>query len=90
MSAVGVPLYADECTTRQSRISFARVLVEVDITKPLPTAIKYANEKGDLVDQRVIYDWIPFFCSKCQKVGHDCNRKQNRTPAVTQIWIPKK
>ncbi|KAL2905065.1 Bifunctional polymyxin resistance protein ArnA [Bienertia sinuspersici] len=33
-SLLGVPLYADECTTRQLRISFARILVEVDITRP--------------------------------------------------------
>lgn len=35
-SVIGVPLYADECTTHQKRISFARMLIEVDVTKTLP------------------------------------------------------
>ena len=87
VSAIGVPLFADECTTKQSRISFARVLVEVDITKPLPTSIKYINENGDNMEQKVTYDWVPFFCSKCQKVGHKCSTKR---PVVVQKWVPKR
>lgn len=31
-SVLGVPLLADECTTSQLRLSYARVLVEIDIT----------------------------------------------------------
>ncbi|KAH0682372.1 hypothetical protein KY289_020124 [Solanum tuberosum] len=38
-SAIGIPMFADECTTKQMRISFARMLVEVDVTKPLPDKI---------------------------------------------------
>ncbi|XP_070034724.1 uncharacterized protein [Nicotiana tomentosiformis] len=38
-SAIGVPLFANECTANQSRISFAWMLIEVKITKPLPTEV---------------------------------------------------
>ncbi|KAK4726490.1 hypothetical protein R3W88_031407 [Solanum pinnatisectum] len=38
-SSLGKPLYADECTTQTSRISFARILVEMDITRILPNVI---------------------------------------------------
>lgn len=31
-STLGVPIYADECTTKQLRISFARILIEMDVT----------------------------------------------------------
>jgi len=34
-STLGNPLFADECTSRQSRISYARLLVENDVTRPL-------------------------------------------------------
>ncbi|KAH0682845.1 hypothetical protein KY289_020597 [Solanum tuberosum] len=34
-SSVGKPLYVDECTTQTSRISFARILMEIDVTRPL-------------------------------------------------------
>lgn len=34
-SLVGVPLYADKCTSRQMRVSFVRLLIEVDVTQEL-------------------------------------------------------
>lgn len=37
--AIGVPVYSNECTTKQTRISFARMLIEVNVTKELPEAI---------------------------------------------------
>ncbi|XP_060183267.1 uncharacterized protein LOC132613254 [Lycium barbarum] len=38
-SGLGNPIYANACTTTMDRISFARVLIEVDITQPLPKKI---------------------------------------------------
>ncbi|XP_015169930.1 uncharacterized protein [Solanum tuberosum] len=49
-SSVGKPLYADECTTQTSRISFARILVEVDVTRPLAKVIKIQDPKGKIVE----------------------------------------
>lgn len=37
---IGVPLFADECTSKQQRITFARLLIEVDLTKELPQQVK--------------------------------------------------
>ena len=34
-SVVGVPLYADSATESRKRISYARVCVVIDVTKPL-------------------------------------------------------
>ncbi|XP_075076839.1 uncharacterized protein LOC142163451 [Nicotiana tabacum] len=39
-SGSGIPLYADTCTTQIDQISYARVLVEVNVTKELPRSIK--------------------------------------------------
>ncbi|KAH0696782.1 hypothetical protein KY290_015929 [Solanum tuberosum] len=39
-SGLGVPIYADECTTQVDRLSYARVLIEMDITKTLPIELK--------------------------------------------------
>ena len=74
-SMVGVPLYADECTTHQKRISFARLLIEVDVTKPLPQNVMIVEESGRMLEQRVRFEWAPSFCKKCQVVGHDCIKK---------------
>lgn len=63
-SVIGKPICADECTTQQNRISYARMLVEVDITKPLIYKIQIEGEKGLEIQQQVYYEWVPIFCQK--------------------------
>ncbi|KAG5572051.1 hypothetical protein H5410_061817 [Solanum commersonii] len=47
-SSLGKPLYANECPSQVNRISLTRILVEVDITRPLPKMIKMHDPKGDV------------------------------------------
>lgn len=49
-STIGVPLFVDDCTTKESRVLYARVLIDVDVTKHLPSMFKYTNQKGILVE----------------------------------------
>ncbi|XP_019256828.1 PREDICTED: uncharacterized protein LOC109235244 [Nicotiana attenuata] len=77
-SALGNPIYVDECTTDAVRVSYARLLVEMDITKPLPRQIKLQDPKGREMMQMVEYDWEPKYCNKCLKIGHECT--ENRKP----------
>ena len=88
-SVIGVPLMADDFTTRQARVSFARVLIEVDITKPLPSSIKFVNENGLVVEQKVSFEWVPPFCFNCQVVGHDCHKRSQRPTRLVQKWVVK-
>lgn len=60
-SLLGVPICADECTTRQPRISFARLLIEMDVTKELPKSIAIQDPTGTIITQEVVYDWLPHF-----------------------------
>ncbi|KAG5620751.1 hypothetical protein H5410_005969 [Solanum commersonii] len=61
-SGLGVPLYADECTTMVERISFARVLVEIDVARELPKKLKvedpnwrgFEQEKQDTTNGAVV------------------------------------
>ncbi|KAM3266800.1 hypothetical protein P3L10_003795 [Capsicum annuum] len=68
-SSLGKTLYVDECTTQPSRISFAQILVEVDITRPLLKKIKIQDSKGRLMEQEVWYDWKPQYREKCLQSG---------------------
>ncbi|KAH0712497.1 hypothetical protein KY289_008456 [Solanum tuberosum] len=95
--SLGNPLYADECTSQTSRISFARILVEVDVTRPLAKVIKIKYPKGRIVEQKVWYEWKPMFCQKCLQVGHSCVDKPTATIQVQKKgqgqgqrkeWIP--
>lgn len=59
MSAIGVPLFADECTTKQTRISYARMLIEVNVTKEIPQQITVMDPSGETFTQQVVLEWRP-------------------------------
>lgn len=46
-SAIDSPLFADEYTTKQTRISYARLLIEVNVTKPVPQEITVKDSSGN-------------------------------------------
>ncbi|XP_074300076.1 uncharacterized protein LOC141631281 [Silene latifolia] len=50
---IGTPMYADPVTTNKERLSFARLMIEVDVL------------------QRVVFEWLPYCCTHCKKLGHD-------------------
>nr|XP_021851937.1 uncharacterized protein LOC110791493 [Spinacia oleracea] len=78
-SLLGIPLFADECTSAQMRVSFARLLVEIDVTQPLPKHVILQDPVGGTFSQPVLYDWLPPYCGTCKVVGHVCGegRKQS-------------
>ena len=67
-----MPLFADEYTTKQTRISYARMLIEVNVTKAIPQQITIVNPNGRTFLQEVVLEWKPQYCDKCQKIGHQC------------------
>lgn len=81
VSAIGVPVIADECTSKQAKFSYARVLVEVDVTQDFVKEIKVRDNTGHEFVQKAIPEWRPFFCRKCNQLGHDCKDKMDRTQA---------
>ncbi|XP_006598642.1 uncharacterized protein [Glycine max] len=83
-SAIGNPLMTDECTTQKLRVSYARILVEVDTTQKLVEEITISDRTGGKIKQIVEYEWKPEFCEKCQKAGHQCGKKK-----VVKKWIPR-
>ncbi|KAG2275831.1 hypothetical protein Bca4012_044042 [Brassica carinata] len=65
-------------TERCVRLDVARVLVEVDLTKPLPNMISFKGREGTEVVVSISYPWLPPRCSLCSKWGHnskDCHSK---------------
>ncbi|KAF2544753.1 hypothetical protein F2Q70_00020396 [Brassica cretica] len=62
-------------TERCIRLNVARVLVEVDLTKPLPNKISFLGRTGEDVVFTISYPWLPPHCLSCSKWGHvgkDC------------------
>lgn len=88
-STLGKPMFADECTTNQTRISYARLLVEVDVTQPLSYMTLVEDPSGKTFEQKVRYDWEPSFYSKCQKVGHVCGGAVVASKKPKKVWVRK-
>ncbi|XP_075092189.1 uncharacterized protein LOC142172463 [Nicotiana tabacum] len=75
-NGLGIPIYSDECTTKVERISYARLLVEMDVIKDMLRVIKVMDPTGKVFEQQVAYDWIPKYCHTCLQVGHVCRPAQ--------------
>lgn len=102
VSAVGVPVLTDECTAKQLKVSYARVFVEIDVTKEFVKEITIRDNNGREFTQKAIPEWRPFFCQKCNKLGHECketsgsNDTQNESMGKEilkqkreeKVWIP--
>ncbi|KAL0305271.1 UNVERIFIED_CONTAM: hypothetical protein Scaly_2991100 [Sesamum calycinum] len=69
-SKLGTPIAMDSLTLKMERISYARILVEVDASKPLVDQVDFMLPNGVMRSQPVVYEFIPKFCTKCNRFGH--------------------
>lgn len=86
-SSLGNPIYEDDCTTKIYCISYARILVKMDITLPLPTKVKLKDPNGRQFEQVVDYDRKLVYFTKCLQLGHSCQTRATHQPQ--QIWYNK-
>jgi len=70
VSKVGKPITTDKLTRTKERLSFARVLVEVDVSTEVVTDVEIRLPTGDVYHQLVISEFTPKFCSRCKSFGH--------------------
>ncbi|KAK9279866.1 hypothetical protein L1049_013549 [Liquidambar formosana] len=64
----GLPLQIDRATLNQIYGLYARILVEIDMSQPLPESIRSKKVLVFFVD--VYYENLPSFCSQYQSIGH--------------------
>ncbi|KAH0738078.1 hypothetical protein KY290_036783 [Solanum tuberosum] len=68
--AMGQPLHTGNFTANVEKISFANILIEVDVSEPFPDMIVIETPSGPW-DQPVECDWRPKYCNECLKFGHN-------------------
>ncbi|XP_028120127.1 uncharacterized protein LOC114317570 [Camellia sinensis] len=69
-SAVGVPLFMDQLTSSGSRISFARVCVDISAVSEFPDS--FIITSGDVsMNIHVEYQGVPSRCMHCHVFGHE-------------------
>ena len=77
--SIGNVLRIDAHTATESRGKFARICVQIDINKPLVTAILIGK-----FEQPVSYEGIQKLCFGCGRVGH----QKNQCPYIIRHEVP--
>jgi len=90
-SRIGKPISTDKMTLSKERLSFARVMVEVDASKELVSSLEIKLPTGDIYDQLVVFEIKPKYCKKCKVFGHiegDCSKVLEG--AKHNAYVPRK
>lgn len=67
---MGKPLYIEKLTKNRDQISYACMLVEVDISKELPKIIQIASPVGIDINIELQFESMIRFCVDCRQIGH--------------------
>ncbi|GAA0150774.1 hypothetical protein LIER_09637 [Lithospermum erythrorhizon] len=92
-SKVGIPMYIDKFTKERTKMSYARCLVDVDVSKPPVMEFGVKLSGGRRYTQKVSYECYPDYCCDCKKFGHNifkCPKKVKpvETPVVPSPAVP--
>ena len=69
-SVVGIPMHLDTFTENHSRLSFARICIEVDVNCTFPKSALLDLGNGKYSTIRIEYPWVPQNCTHCKIFGH--------------------
>jgi hypothetical protein len=70
-SVLGKPIQSDHMTSSLARLSYARVLVEIDLREALQHSVVVSLPDGSPLHQQVVYEALPKFCNFCNVLGHN-------------------
>ncbi|XP_074314953.1 uncharacterized protein LOC141651130 [Silene latifolia] len=92
---IGSYIKSDSATELKTRLGFARVMVELKLGQVFPKKVKFLDEKKNLIEIDIEYEWKPCICTKCKQIGHEYNSCRKGKPKVikkgtTQVWRPVK
>lgn len=74
----------DKATLNKTRISFAKVLVDIKAEFGFPNLLEAEGEDGEIFKQQVIYESPLSRCASCLYFGNF----KNQCP-MAKKWIPK-
>nr|TKR90321.1 hypothetical protein D5086_0000234360 [Populus alba] len=69
-SVIGKPIQCDQLTSNLSRMSYARVLVEIDLLEELCHSVEISLPDGLTLHQKVVYETLPKYCNFCHVLDH--------------------
>ncbi|KAJ0974497.1 hypothetical protein J5N97_016462 [Dioscorea zingiberensis] len=72
-ASFGKVIKVDATTAQQDRARFARVCVDLDLTKPIERGV-WVKSKYSKLFVSVLYEKLPLFCYRCGIVGHGADK----------------
>ena len=85
-STVGIPLHLDPLTENHTKLSFARICIEVGVDCEFPKSVLLDRGNGSYSTIRIEYPWAPQCCSECKLFGHNlANCQAKKSPSSGMI-----
>ncbi|KAI0513437.1 hypothetical protein KFK09_009458 [Dendrobium nobile] len=87
---IGISLAVDDLTATKSRLTYARVCVQVDTTATYPEFIPILVE-GKIFNLKILYEWKPTPCEHCSSLIHvtsECPNNPNPQTLAQKPSIP--
>ncbi|XP_026434077.1 uncharacterized protein LOC113331590 [Papaver somniferum] len=69
-SLIGTPIMMYKLTLSRAMMSYARILIEVDLKCEFPTLLHVYYEGKHVIDVEAEYSWKPPSCIECDSFGH--------------------
>ncbi|KAL2929780.1 Isopentenyl-diphosphate delta-isomerase [Bienertia sinuspersici] len=92
---VGMLIKVDNVTAQREKLHYARCMIEVDINQKFPMAVQSLNEKNEITNVPITYEWKPEICSKYKRMGHasqQCvvtnNQPKMQQNGIVLTWNP--
>ncbi|KAK4343385.1 hypothetical protein RND71_036479 [Anisodus tanguticus] len=70
LSRIGRPIGTDKLTNDKGQTSYARALVEIDLSKEVVHSVELKLWDDTHIDQEIIYEKRPGYCVECKQIGH--------------------
>ncbi|XVF44385.1 hypothetical protein PTKIN_Ptkin02bG0115500 [Pterospermum kingtungense] len=80
----------DQITTRQQRLTYAKICVEVDALKEIPRVINVELREGRVIQVKVDIPWHPQRCQICKNFGHATKNCAKGPSQEEKKWVPKR
>ncbi|KAL0913533.1 hypothetical protein M5K25_016998 [Dendrobium thyrsiflorum] len=68
-SKIGIPIAVDSLTAAKTRLTYARVCIQVLVTSTLPDSVPISIE-DEVFHLKIHYEWKPSTCSTCNSLAH--------------------
>ncbi|WZY98447.1 uncharacterized protein LOC117125777 [Brassica rapa] len=89
-SAVGKPKRLHPDTLQCNSFEEAKVFVEANMTKELPTSHRFKSKLGVNAEVEFVYPWLPDRCTICSKWGHLHTACRAKVKILTKAKSPTK